>query len=146
MLAAKQPAAVTSATRSPVPVLAPNTILEQQHRRLLNAMNEGDIGTIKRMLADDIETTDPMGKTTSGRAAVEVGLAMGMGMIKGNIATDVEGGEVKCEVRTTGTAETCSRYTANMMGMALAMGDRIGWCDGKIRSMKTAMNPGALGS
>ena len=96
------------------------------------------------MLADDIETTDPMGKTTSGRAAVEAGLAVGMEMIKGNIVTE-EGGEVKCEVRTTGTAETCSRYTANMMGMALAMGDRIGWCDGKIRSMKTAMNPGALG-
>ena len=145
MLAAKQPAAVAEATRSPVPVLAPNKILEQQHRRLLNAMNEGDIGTIKRMLADDIETTDPMGKTTSGRAAVEAGLAVGMGMIKGNIVTE-EGGEVKCEVRTTGTAETCSRFTANMMGMALAMGDRIAWREGKIKSMKSAMNPGALGS
>ena len=145
MLAAKQPAAVAEATRSPVPVLAPNKILEQQHRRLLNAMNEGDIGTIKRMLADDIETTDPMGKTTSGRAAVEAGLAVGMGMIKGNIVTE-EGGEVKCEVRTTGTAETCSRFTANMMGMALAMGDRIAWRDEKITSMKTAMNPRALGS
>ena len=73
-------------------------------------------------------------------------MAMSMGMIKGNIATDVEGGEVKCEVRTTGTAETCSRYTANMMGMALAMGDRIAWREEKITSMKTAMNPGALGS
>ena len=117
-------------------------MLEQQHRRLLNAMNEGDIGTIKRMLADDIETIDPMGKTTSGRSAVEAGLAM----IKGNIATEVEGGEVKCEVRTTGTAETCSRFTANMMGMALAMGDRIGWRDEKITSMETTMNPRALGS
>ena len=97
------------------------------------------------MLADDNETTDPMGKTTSELAAVEAGLAMGMGTIKGNIVTE-EGGEVKCEVRTTGTAETCSRYTANMMGMALAMGDRIAWREGKIKSMKSAMNPGALGS
>ena len=145
MLAAKQPAAVASTARPPAPVLAPNTMLEQQHQRLLNAMNEGDIDTIKRMLADDIETTDPMGKKTSGRAAVEAGLAVGMGMIKGNIGTE-EGGEVKCEVRTTGTAETCSRYTANMMGMALAMGDRIAWREEKITSMKSAMNPGALGS
>ena len=79
MLAAKQPTAVASTARSPASALVPNTMLEQQHRRLLNAMNEGDIDTIKRMLADDIETTDLMGKTTNGRAAVEAELAVGMG-------------------------------------------------------------------
>ena len=66
VLATKQPAAVASTARSPAPVLAPNTILEQQHRRLLNAMNEGDIGTIKQMLADDIKNTGLRAKQPAG--------------------------------------------------------------------------------
>ena len=50
------------------------------------------------MIADDTQATS-MGKTTSGRAAVEAALAGAMGMIKGNLTTG-EGGQVECEVGT----------------------------------------------
>ena len=141
VLAGKDAAAASSSSELPGAAVAPNSVLEQQHRHFLNAMNEGDIDTIKQMITDDIQTTS-MGKTTSGRAAVEAALAGAMGMIKGNLTTG-EGGQVECEVRTVSETETCSRYAANMMGMPLTLGNHIVWRDGKVQSSKSAMNPSA---
>ena len=132
-------AATSSSSELPGAAVAPNSVLEQQHRHFLNAMNEGDIGTIKQMITDDIQTTS-MGKITSGRAAVEAALAGAMGMIKGNLTTG-EGGQVESEVRTVSETETCSRYAANMMGMPLTLGGHIVWRDGKVQSSKSVMNP-----
>ena len=141
-------ASTKTSTKSTVPavsreiVFPQNAKLELLHQKLLNATNEGNIELFKSMITDDIISVDPMGKSLSGRAAVEEAMVLGLQMVKGNF--DVEEGEnskVKCELKTAGEGETCARYTVSMMGMVMVLGGRIKWQGEKVRSTKSVMNP-----
>merc|ERR1719162_696367 len=69
-------------------VFPQNAWLELLHQKLLNATNEGIIELFKSMITDDIISVDPMGKSLSGRAAVEEAMVRGLQRVKGNFVVE----------------------------------------------------------
>jgi hypothetical protein len=121
--------------------LPSNAALEKLHRRVLELLNEGGIDELSQLIADDIEMISPMGKEYKGKEAVTGALVKMAGMVKSNFAVTAEGA-IKCKTKTSGVSSTCARYTVQMMGMEMVVGDEIEWNeDGKVFKMLSKLNP-----